>query len=248
LIFSFLQTGVFGHGKTASGHAHSSFQFYGVIIGKRSTLKSSNLKLAMMRDIREPVRRFYKLLCTYKNQPEELYAFLLENMRAVYFARREILYPYRSVISDAVFVSSGFLLAYGFNSRGHRQLLQVLPAGSILLSKSFIHQSPTSVEVIALADTYVIFLNHADWIFALRYFEDAELLAMLIISDYSQREQLRLLGLSEKADKVIQDFYSAYPEFLAHGFLLDLDISSYLLIGEQTLRNVRMKLFREGRL
>jgi len=200
-----------------------------------------------MKDIQEPVRRFYKLLCTYKNQPEELHAFLLENMRASFFASRKVLFPYRSVISDLAFVSSGFLLAYGFNSRGHRQLLQVLPAGSILLSRSFIHQSPTAVEVIALPGTYVILLDHAEMMYALRYFEDAGLLAMLIISDYSQREHVRLLGLSEKADKVILDFYAAYPEFLSQRLLLDLDISSYLLIGEQTLRNVRMKLYREGR-
>ena len=201
-----------------------------------------------MRDISEPVRKFFTMLCSYRSLTEEFHAFLLERMDARYFAHREILFDYQQVVSDAVFVSSGYLLVYGFNATGDRQLLAIYPAGSIYISKSFIHQLPSDLEKVVSKDSYMLSLSYQDLSIAFARFAETDSLVRLIIADYAHRQQQRMLLLKESAEQVIQDFYKAYPEFLRNGLLVDADIASYLLIGDQTLRNVRMRLIREGKL
>ena len=127
-------------------------------------------------------------------------------------------------------------------------MLGIQGSGRILLSKSFTRQSSSDLELVALAGTYLLLLSHSDVLQIFRRFDGTETVARIIMADYAEAEQLRLLLMKERAEKVILSFYREYPEFLKGGLLLDIDIASYLLIGEQTLRNVRMKLIREGRL
>lgn len=201
-----------------------------------------------MKDNREPVRKLFAILCSYKIQPEALHFYLLEKVRARFFSAREVLYDHQRVVRDAVFVYSGFLLIYGFDETGDRQLLGIQGSGRILLSKSFTRQSSSDLELVALAGTYLLLLSHSDVLQIFRRFDGTETVARIIMADYAEAEQLRLLLLKERAEKVILSFYREYPEFLKGGLLLDIDIASYLLIGAQTLRNVRMKLIRQGRL
>lgn len=201
-----------------------------------------------MKDNREPVRKLFAILCSYKIQPEALHLYLLETVRSRFFPAKDVLYDHQRVVRDAVFVYSGFLLIYGFDDLGDRQLLGIQGSGQILLSKSFTRQSSSDLELVALAGTYLLLMSHADVLQVFQRFSGTEAVARMIMADYAEAQQLRLLLLKERAEKVILSFYQDHPEFLSGGLLLDLDIASYLLIGEQTLRNMRMKLIRQGRL
>lgn len=202
----------------------------------------------MKKDNSETVRRLFGILCNYKPQSEQLNDFLMEKVWSKYFPVREILFEHHSVVGNAIFISSGYLAVYGFNVFGDRQLLAILGSGSIALGKSFTFQFASDLEVVALSGTYLLLLSHRDMVSAFGLFEGTETLVRMIMADNAEKEHGRLIDLKQSADDLILAFYKAYPDFLHSGLLLDVDLASYLLIGEQTLRNVRMKLIRDGKL
>ncbi|TCD28624.1 Crp/Fnr family transcriptional regulator [Pedobacter psychrodurus] len=201
-----------------------------------------------MMDNSEPVRRFFRFLSSYRNLPEELHGYLLDNMRGKFYPAREILFEHGDIVKDAVFIFSGYVCAYGFNEWGGRQLISIHPGGAFIAARSFLLQSPSDLELVALAGAYLILIGHKEVMEIFERFEGTRELAVGIIADFAEKEQMRLLLLSKEASAVVLEFYRSHPEILGSGLLLDADLASYMLIGEQTLRNVRMKLIKQGKL
>ncbi|SDF12614.1 cAMP-binding domain of CRP or a regulatory subunit of cAMP-dependent protein kinases [Mucilaginibacter pineti] len=201
-----------------------------------------------MRDNDEIIRRLFKILCSYKEQPTALHDFLKVVMPAGLKPQREKLFEHNDIVTNAIFVSDGHVAVYGFDGQGDRQLLSLLGKDSIIAGKSFMEQSPSEFELVALPGAYLATISHdhMDYIYA--NFPDAEELARLIMAANQEKAEKRLHLLKRDAETVILDFYRTNPEFLKTNLLLDIDLASYLLISEKTLRNVRMKLFRDGRL
>nr|WP_162988793.1 hypothetical protein [Pedobacter schmidteae] len=201
-----------------------------------------------MRKNDEVIRRLFKLLCGYKQQSPALREYLSDVMQAGMKIRRTVLVEHQSVMSNSIFVSDGYIAIYGFDAFGHRQVLSIIGKDSIIASKSFMEQSCSEFEYVALPGAYLATISFPHLTYIFEHFEGTEELARMIIANNAEREQKRLHSLRHDAETVILEFYNVYPEFLKSNMMFDSDLASYLLISEKTLRNVRMKLFKEGKL
>jgi len=201
-----------------------------------------------MKDNGEAVRRFFRFLSSYKNLSEELHGYLLKTMKGKFCPGKEILFEHGDIFTDAVFVFSGYVGAYGFDEQGSRQLISIHSGGSLIVGRSFLLQSPSDLELVAMAGTYLLLIGHKEVMEVFERFEGTREMAVRIMADFAENGQMRLLLLRKEAGAVVLAFYRSHPELLGSGLLMDADLASYLLIGEQTLRNVRMKLLKQGKL
>lgn len=203
-----------------------------------------------MRDNSEIINRLFKILCSYKQQPIELKDFLQSGMKGQYYPEREVLYREDSIVTDAIFVSSGFVACYGFDANGDRQVVSIYGKDSIIAGKSFTSGQPSSYEWTALAGAYLMKVGRSQMEEVYSRFPDSEELARLVMADVADRELERLRMLKRDAESVIYDFYKKdFGEFYPPGKLMvDADVASFLLLSESTLRNVRARLVRGNRL
>lgn len=201
-----------------------------------------------MNDQSELIRVLFKILCSYKKQPLALQDYLASVMTGKLYPVRELLYAYDRTVTDALFVADGYVVRYGFDKMGDKQVLNIFGKGSIVAGKSFMEQKPSRSELVALAGAYLMKVSAVHMYEVYQKFTDAEELARLIMADMYEKEQERLHLLRRDADTVVLDFYTRFPEFLMENLLSDGDIASYLLIGESTFRGARMRLLRDGKL
>ncbi|TKC04223.1 Crp/Fnr family transcriptional regulator [Pedobacter frigoris] len=201
-----------------------------------------------MREHKEIIRKLFKILCSYKEQPLELEARLNEVMTGKFYPVREPLYEKDDTVTDALFVAVGYVVLYGFDALGDRQVLNIYVQDTIVAGKSFTEQKPSKFELVALAGAYVMKIgaDHMTEVYA--DFSDAEELARLIMADMAEKDLDRLHLLKRDAETVVLDFYTRFPEFFMDNLMTDADIASYLLISESTLRNTRAKLIKEDKL
>ncbi|EHQ26182.1 Crp/Fnr family transcriptional regulator [Mucilaginibacter paludis] len=203
-----------------------------------------------MRNHEEIIKRLFKLLCSYKIQPEALREFLQAVMTGRLYPEREILYEHNSTVTDAIFVSDGFVACYGFGENGDRQVAGIYGKDSIIASKSFTSEQPSAYEWVALPGAYLMKIgyNHMKTVYAT--FPDAEELARLVMADAADKDLQRVHLLKRDAESLVYEFYKKdFPEFyLPGGLMVDSDVASYLLISESTLRNTRAKLTKEDKL
>jgi len=202
-----------------------------------------------MRDHSEIVRRIFKILCAYKPQPEGLYERLLEVMTGQFYPSREVLFDRGEVVTDAIFVSSGYVSRVLYDEGLEPQVVNIFREGDIIAGKSFTEQKPSpEVALVALPGTYIMRISAEAILGVYEEFDTSEELARLVMADMSEREPARLRLLKRDSETVILSFYQEFPTFLKESMMTDSDVASYLLISESTLRNVRAKLIRENRL
>jgi CRP-like cAMP-binding protein len=202
-----------------------------------------------MRDHSVIVRRIFKILCAYKPQPEGLYERLLEVMTGQFYPSREVLFDRGEVVTDAIFVSSGYVARILYDEGSDPQVVNIFGEDDIIAGKSFTEQKPSSeFALVALPGTYLMRISAVDIMLVYEEFDSAEELARLVMADMSERELVRFRLLKRDSETVISAFYQDFPSFLKESMMTDSDIASYLLISESTLRNVRAKLIRENRL
>jgi len=202
-----------------------------------------------MKNNNEIVRRLFKILCSYKPQPEEFYGRLLEVMRGEFFASRQVLFERGEVVTDAIFVSDGYVVQLLCDEGRDPLVVNLFGADSIIAGKSFTEQKP-SVEfsLVALPGAYLMRISAADLMEFYERFESTEELARLVMVDVAEKELIRLRQIKQDSESLVLAFYEEYPTFLKESMMTDSEVASYLLISESTLRNVRARLIREGKL
>ena len=189
------------------------------------------------------INELFTRLCTYKPQPLELREYLRENMSERELLERGTLFKKNQPVTEALYVARGFVSCSAYDV-----VLGLSGKGSILADYSFTSGQPSDYELTALPGAYVlgISFDHMGTIYD--RFPSTEELARLIMADVTRMERERIVSLKRDAELVVLDFYQAYPEFLKTDLMSDVEIASYLLIAESTLRNARAKLIREERL
>jgi CRP-like cAMP-binding protein len=206
-------------------------------------------KFQMIRDNEEIVKRLFKLLCSFKMQPQELYEYLRKTMSGRFYPNREILYRSGEIVKNAFYVSDGYVACYSYDDDFNRQVVGLYGKDSIVAGKSFMSQQASVFEWVALPGAYLMKISHRSMEEVYDSFPESEELARLIIAGMSEKQLERLTMLKAGAEAVVQNFYDQHPDFRVPGTMFtDADLASYLLIAESTLRNVRVKLAKEGKL
>jgi len=202
-----------------------------------------------MRNHEEIIKRLFKILCRYKEQPVALMEFLLKEMTGKYYPDRYSMYHKGDTVREAFYVSDGYVACLGFDDLGDKQVISIIGKDSIIAGKSFTAQEPSAYEWVCLPGVYVMRVSYVSMKEVYEKFPDAEELARLIMADISDKELERLKLLKRDAETLVYTFYVNHREFLDNpGMMADRELCTYLLISESTLRNVRQKLFKDGKL
>ncbi|MBD1366583.1 hypothetical protein IDJ77_22405 [Mucilaginibacter sp. ZT4R22] len=201
-----------------------------------------------MREHEAIINKVFRILCSYKPQPEALRDHLTQVLDGRFYPDRKILFERGSIVKDVLFVSDGYVACYGFSDAGDRQVLSIAAKNTIVSGKSFTTQTPSTFEWVCLPGTYLMAIGYEALQDTHARFPGTEELSRIVIAEAAERELLERLSLYKDAEMVVKNFYNSFKEFKIPGrMMLDVDIASYLLIGESTLRNVRGKLIKDGR-
>ena len=105
----------------------------------------------------EVLQRLFKVLDSYLLQSPDYYRYLAEVMKPCYFAKDEVLFEQGQVITNAYFLSSGFMTANYYTEKGDKHVVDIFSKDEIVAGKSFTEQTPSDYELLACKDSYVCF-------------------------------------------------------------------------------------------
>lgn len=189
------------------------------------------------------LNQLYKVLDSFKPQPQAYYDHLAEIMEPHYFADDEVLYEKDETVKRAYFLASGFAIAYYYNDQGERQVIRIYGQNEFIRGKSFTDQNPSAEHLMVCADSYLLSLTHHEMQHIYQRFPSVEELSRLILASREAKELEQKQMLSLEGLPMVEAFYKTYPGLAEPGkVLIDADIASYLLISERTLRACRAKL------
>ncbi|MBB6130811.1 Crp/Fnr family transcriptional regulator [Mucilaginibacter lappiensis] len=201
-----------------------------------------------MRDHVTIINKIFKLLCSYKPQPEALREHLNKVLTGKFYPNRTVLFQKGDIVKEVQFISDGYIACYAFNNEMDAQVVNITAKNTMVFGKSFTGQFPSVFEWVCLPGTYLMSIDYEAVQDIYSRFPGTEELARIILADAIERELLDRLFLNQDAETVVSEFYQRFKEFKMPGrMMLDAEIASYLLIGESTLRNIRAKLIRQGR-
>ena len=197
----------------------------------------------------ECINELHRDLCSYKPQPLELREYLRLNMSRREFTERDFASRRNRTVKEALYVGRGYAAIYGSIADKDNQVLGIAKKGTIMAGFSFTSQEPSLYDLVGLQGSLLLGISAEHMGIIYDKFPSTQDLSRLIMAAVNRKELERVRLLRRDADLVVLDFYKESPEFLPPGGLMtDADIASYLLISESTLRNVRAKLIKDGRL
>jgi len=189
------------------------------------------------------LNQLFKVLDSFKPQPQAYYEHLSEISQPQYFPTDQVLYEEGDIVKRSYFLASGFAIAYYYNDQGEKQLIRIYEKDDIIKGKSFTEQSPAADYLMVCADSYLLSISYEEKEMIYAHFPSVAELSMLILASREAKELAykQMLGLETML--MVEQFYKTYPGLADPGkILVDADISSYLLISERTLRACRAKL------
>lgn len=189
------------------------------------------------------LNQLFRVLDSFKPQPQTYYDHLAEVMQPQYFPDDQVLFERGDIVKRGYFLASGFAIAYYYNDQGERQIIRIYEKNDFMKGKSFIGQSASEEYLMICADSYVLGITHAEMEAIYARFPSVSELSRLILANREVKELEHKQMLSLEGLPMVEAFYKAYPGLVEPGkILVDADISSYLLISERTLRACRAKL------
>jgi CRP-like cAMP-binding protein len=202
-----------------------------------------------MKKFHPVLQRLYRLYDTYKPQSLATYAYLDDLIEAKYYPEDKILYAPGDIIDLIFFLASGNMVAYNYTASGDKQILQIYRENEHVAGQSFTQQTPATYYLMVCAGSYALHMTWDQLDDVYQKFPDTQELGRIRLSkaeakDLRHKQLLFLPGI-----QMVEAFYKEYPELIEPGKVLrDRDIASYLMLAEGTLRDLRNRLLREGRL
>lgn len=193
--------------------------------------------------------RLYKLLDSYKPQNAKTYTHLGHVLEGEFYPQDKVLYGPGEIIDQIFFLASGNMVAYSFTEAGEKQILQIYRENEHVAGQSFTRHVPTTYYLMVCAGSYALRMTRNQLNELYQKFPETQELGRIRLSLLEAKELRHKQLLFLPGIQMVEAFYKEYPELIEPGKVLrDRDIASYLLLAEGTLRDLRNRLIREGRL